>query len=384
MEYKIIARKFGELFGNTPHLVRSPGRINLIGEHTDYNNGFVLPAAIDREVIFASRLNCSDQIRLYANDLDQSFRTDIASIKPSPKNWPNYVLGVVDQLNKSGFEIQGFDCVFGSDIPIGAGLSSSAAIECGMAWSLNSLLGFGIDKMDIALLAQKAEHEFAGVKCGIMDQFANLFGRENHVIRLDCRSLEYEYFPFVMDELEIILCDTRVKHSLAGSEYNTRRMECEEGVKILKKHYPEIKSLRDINAPTIRKHKNELPGKVYDRCLYVTEEIERVELACSDLVKKNMDSFGKRMYETHKGLSEQYEVSCRELDYLVDIARETGVARGARMMGGGFGGCTINLVEKKSAGHFIDEITEKYTRKMQKEPGIFRVAICNGTSPFEI
>jgi galactokinase len=352
----------------------------MIGEHTDYNDGFVLPAAIDKEAVFATRLNGTRMIRIFANDLDQSFETEISDIKPNDLRWPNYLLGVVDQLNKMKYTIPGFDCVFGSDIPIGAGLSSSAALECAMAFSLNELLHFGLSKIQLAKLSQTAEQEFAGVKCGIMDEFTSLFGLENHVIKLDCRSLEFQYFPLILKDLEIILCDTKVKHALASSEYNTRRKECEQGVFILRKYDDSIHSLRDVKPETVKDHQSKLPDPVFRRCLFVTEEIGRVEAACIDLEKADMNAFGEKMYETHTGLSKMYEVSCPELDFMVEIALESRVVAGARMMGGGFGGCTINLVDNRKVDQFVTRVKDQYKRKMKIDPAIYRVQIMGGTS----
>ena len=374
-----IIDKFRELFHDIPDVFRSPGRINLIGEHTDYNDGFVLPAAIDKEALFALKINASGQIRIFAFDLNESHETPMSRLSKDPKKWPDYLLGVTDQFIKSGIAIPGFDCVFGSDIPIGSGLSSSAAIECGLAFALNELLHTGLDKMTLARLGLRAEQEFAGLNCGIMDQFTNLFGKQDHVMKLDCRSLEYRYIPLNLSDHEILLCDTRVKHTLASSEYNTRREECEQGVKILTKQDKAVLSLRDAGTPMVKAHKQEMPANVYDRCLYVTEEIERVEAACNDLESGNLKAFGARMYLTHEGLSQLYKVSCPELDFLVDLARENGVT-GSRMMGGGFGGCTINIIRKIQSVNFTSRVTREYQKRFGKEPGIYRVGINNGTS----
>ncbi|HLF33189.1 MAG TPA: galactokinase, partial [Cyclobacteriaceae bacterium] len=374
-----IVGKFREIYGGMPALTRSPGRINLIGEHTDYNDGFVLPGAIDKEVVLALKPNGQKKIRIYASDLDQSVEVANSNLKRNNKRWPNYLFGVVDQLQKSGYDVPGFDCLFASDIPIGAGLSSSAAIECGLAFALNELFGFKLGSVELAKLSLKAEQDFAGLNCGIMDQFANLFGKENQVIRLDCRSLDHIYFPLRLQDHEIILCDTCVKHSLASSEYNTRRKECEEGVAILKRSDKRISSLRDVSPAMITSHEVELPEKVFMRCRYVADEIRRVETACRDLEMNDINSFGAKMYETHAGLARIYEVSCDELDFLVEIAGDSGVT-GSRMMGGGFGGCTINLVNREVAEAFIDKILKKYSRKFQIEPLIYRVNIKNGTS----
>ena len=380
MNAERIEQKFRELFNTTPHLYRSPGRINLIGEHTDYNDGFVLPAAIDLEVVFAIELNDSGKIKIHAFDLGEDHEADIATLKKDAKKWPDYLAGVIDQLVKAGHMVGGFNCVFGSDIPIGAGLSSSAAIECGLAFAINELAGLKLEKISLAKIALKAEQEFAGLNCGIMDQFANLFGKKDHVIKLDCRSLDYEYYPLELPDYEVILCDTQVKHALASSEYNTRRAECEAGVKILNNHFPEVKSLRNVEPAMLEEYKSEIPAIVFQRCKYVVDEIQRVPRACEDLRLGKIEEFGKKMYETHDGLSGMYVVSCDELDYLVEIARKTGIT-GARMMGGGFGGCTINIVPKNKVNEFIDKTIADYNARYGKEPLIYKVKVSNGTSP---
>ncbi len=377
-----VEKKFRELFGKAPMLFRSPGRINLIGEHTDYNDGFVLPAAIDKEAIFAIGLNNSDKIRMHAYDLGQDYVTSSDNLQKSKDKWPDYLSGVIDQMTRAMIQVPGFDCVFGSDIPIGAGLSSSAAIECGLAYGLNELLGLGIEKMDLTRMALRAEQEFAGLNCGIMDQFANLHGKKGHVIKLDCRSLEYEYYPLELPEYDIILCDTRVKHSLASSEYNTRRAECEEGVRIFRENKLEVKSLRDADSRMLNDLKGQFPVTVFKRCHYVIHEIGRVELACHDLQVHDIAKFGSRMYETHEGLSKEYEVSCPELDFLVSQARENSVT-GARMMGGGFGGCTINLVGKTVTENFLDKTIRAFHDKFGYDPEIYRVSVNDGTSMLE-
>ncbi len=377
-----IEKKFTELYKTTPHQFRAPGRINLIGEHTDYNDGFVMPAAIDKEVVYAVNITGTEKIRMFAFDLNESYESGISNLKRDPKKWPDYLSGVVDQLLRSGKKIKGFDCVFGSDIPIGSGLSSSAALECGLAYALNELLELNIDKMHLAKLCQRAEQEFAGLNCGIMDQFASLFGARGKVMKLDCRSLEYEYYPIDLPDYEIILCDTKVKHSLASSEYNTRRKECEEGVRILKKYAPSLNSLRDVTAELLNEHRQEIPAVVFQRCLYVVEEIDRVGKACTDLKQGKITDLGKKMYETHSGLSNQYGVSCDELDYLVEIASDSGVT-GARMMGGGFGGCTINLVSKSIVSRFTDRVYSKYKEKFGIDLSIYHVGINDGASVFE-
>ncbi|GAC1369647.1 MAG: galactokinase [Hymenobacter sp.] len=312
---------FRQRFGYEPLVVRAPGRVNLIGEHTDYNGGFVLPAAVDKEAVFAVGLNGGAAIRLRAHDLGKTFElADAADLTPSDTQWANYLLGVAAQFQARGVVVPGFDCVFGGTIPMGAGMSSSAAVECGLAFALNELLHAGFDTMELARIAQQAEHTYAGVQCGIMDQFASLFGRDGQVVRLDCRSLDYAYFPFDTSASRIVLCNSGVKHSLTSSAYNTRRQECERGVAVLQQYYPGITSLRDATLGQLDAHRDELGDVIYRRCRYVVEENLRVEAACNYLLEGNLAAFGQQMYASHAGLRDHYEVSCHELDVLVEIA----------------------------------------------------------------
>lgn len=280
---------------------------------------------------------------------------------------------------KRGYKIQGFRLAIYGDVPLGAGLSSSAAVECAAAFALNELFTLNIPRIELAKIAQLAEHEFAGVKCGIMDQFASLFGKKDRVIRLDCRSLEYEYFPVNLDGYKIVLLDSQVKHSLASSEYNVRRAQCEEGVKSIKDKYPDVESLRDVSLSMIEEclHSNET---VYNRCRYVAEENIRLREGCTDLLNGNLREFGKKMFATHKGLSEQYEVSCKELDFLVESVKDMADVPGARMMGGGFGGCTINIIKEESVDMIVNNIAGKYKRAVQRDIRAYVVQIEDGTS----
>lgn len=377
----IFKRAFPD--ANEPLIVRSPGRINLIGEHTDYNNGFVLPAAIDKEALLATSLREDDEIHLYAYDLNEKFTIRITDLKPiGDTNWPNYILGVVAQFVKKGVILKGFNAVLTSDIPMGAGLSSSAAVECATAFTLNELFITGFDKITLVKMAQTAEHEYAGVRCGIMDQFASMFGEENKVIQLDCQSLAYEYFPLEMSGLSIVLLDTNVKHSLASSEYNVRRQQCETGVTLIQNNFPEVKSLRDADMKMV----NECISPdniVYSRCKYVVEEKQRLLDACAALKKNDTITFGEKMFATHNGLSKEYEVSCKELDFLVDEVRNNENVLGARMMGGGFGGCTINLIKEAAVDNLINSIAPVYKEKMGLILKTYIVSLKKGTSVFE-
>ena len=375
-----VARHFRDRFQQDPILVRSPGRINLIGEHTDYNNGFVMPAAIDKEVILAAAPSQTATSKIYSMNFDQHFEIDLQNPQPveSP-SWANYILGVARQFVDRGATLKPFNCIFGGNIPSGSGLSSSAALEGGFAFAFRELNKINISRIDLARIGQWAEHHFVGVQCGIMDQFANMMGKENHVIRLDCRSMEYEYFPFQLNDYTLVLFNSGVKHSLASSEYNTRRSECEEGVRILMKKFPEVLSLRDTTMTLLEKIKPELATDVYDRCKYIIEEIDRVKKAGEDLKHNNLISFGQRMYETHHGLSRRYKVSCDELDYLVSLVENNASVLGARMMGGGFGGCTINLIQSSAVESVIDSVCLQYKKKYKHDVEVYRVRITNGT-----
>lgn len=374
-----IQKKFLKLFQEKPLLVRSPGRVNLIGEHTDYNEGFVLPAAVDKAIYFAIFPGDERKCSLFAHDLEENFNFELDGFTKSDKRWPNYLMGVVDQLQRLGYKLRGFNCVFGGNIPIGAGMSSSAAIEAGLAFALNKIFDLRISSIDLVKLSQKAENEFVGVRCGIMDQFINIFGRPKKVLKLDCRSLEYAYYPFEREDLRIVLCDTLVKRELASSEYNIRRQQCETGVRVLAKYEPSLKSLRDVTTEILKSHGKELEPVVYKRCAYVIQENKRVEEACQDLEKGDFRSFGKRMYASHQGLHDEYEVSCRELDVLVEAASRIKGVLGARMMGAGFGGCTINLVEEKAIENFIQEVSRKYQKETGKLPKIYISVLKSGT-----
>jgi galactokinase len=376
-----IQEKFEQLYGAGDTLtVRSPGRVNLIGEHTDYNNGFVLPAAIDKSIYLVVRRRSDRRIKLFSFDLDQAFAGSLEELVPSGLHWPDYILGVVQQLKAMGHAVGGFDLVFGGDIPLGAGMSSSAALECATAFALNDLFGLGLDPLTMVKVSQKAENVFVGVQCGIMDQFASMFGRKDHVIRLDCQSLAYSYFPFTTDGIRIVLLDTQVKHSLASSEYNTRRQQCEAGVELVRQHHPGVRSLRDVDAGMLMAFVKPVDEVIYRRCSYVVEENARLLAATEDLVHGDIAAFGRQLYGSHEGLSKKYAVSCPELDFLVEQVRDREGVIGARMMGGGFGGCTINLVREEAIDGLVEWLTPLYRREMGKELKAYIGQIENGTS----
>lgn len=376
-----VLEKFKERYNTNPLLVRAPARINLIGEHTDYNDGFVMPAAIHYATWFAFAEASDNVTEIHSMKYEETVTVDLEQVKPvkSPM-WVNYLSGVIRQLLDNGHALKPFKCVFAGDIPIGAGLSSSASVECGFAFGLNELNALGIERQKLVHMAQWSEHNFVGIKCGIMDQFASMMGKKGNVILLDCRSLAYSYSPLELGDYKLVLCDTQVKHALVDSDYNKRREACEQGVAILQKHYPRVKSLRDATMSMLEKHASEFSEKQWVRCKYVIEEIERVQHANTDLQNGNLKAFGKKMFETHEGLSKLYEVSCPELDFFVDIAKQFPEVIGARMMGGGFGGCTINIVHQDAVERFSSAIRESYKNKFNLEAVIHPVNIEDGVS----
>lgn len=375
-----ITLLFQEKFNAIPVVVRSPGRINIIGEHTDYNEGFVLPAAIDKAIYFAISKRVDNEIHLYADDFKETFIVDINDIKKTSTLWANYIVGVVNELQKAGKIIAGFNAVITSDLPIGAGISSSAALECATAFALNYLFNLQIEKIELVQYAQKAEHNFAGVMCGIMDQFASMMGKKDHCIKLDCKTLEYEYVPLKLEGYSIVLLNTNVKHSLASSAYNTRRQECEQAVAWVKDYEPQVNSLRDVTEEMLDKYVLPKDTLIDKRSRFVVKEIARLRSACNDLQNGNLISLGKKMFETHDGLSNEYEVSCKELDFLVDAVRVNENVIGARMMGGGFGGCTINIVKNEFVDALIKALSEQYLEEMKLPLTAIVANIEEGTS----
>lgn len=372
-----IRHAFKERFGAEGEIFCAPGRVNLIGEHTDYNMGFVLPGAIDKAITLAIRPNGLNQFRLLALDTGEEETFTVAD-KSTRHHWASYILGVVMEFQSRCFAVPPFDAVFAGDIPQGGGMSSSAALESAFAFAINELGNFGVQRLELAQIGQSAEHKYAGVRCGIMDQFASLHGAKDHLIRLDCRSLQYELIPFVLPGYRLLLLDTRVKHSLASSEYNTRRAECETGVAILRKRFNSVQSLRDADLAMLESVRAELDQATYTRCQYVIEENDRVLAAVEQLKLGDVAAFGRLMYASHEGLSQKYNVSCRELDLLVAVARETQGVQGARMMGGGFGGCTINLVAESAIADFKRIVQEKFFAAFGHNPLVYEVAISEG------
>ncbi|HXX63131.1 MAG TPA: galactokinase [Bacteroidota bacterium] len=379
-----VENEFRRLYGDQPLIVRSPGRVNLIGEHTDYNLGFVLPAAIDKAIYFAVAPRKDHLCRLHAIDVDDDFEFSLEALGRTPKGWPNFLMGVVDQVQKQGHTILGFNCAFGGDIPIGAGVSSSAALEAGLAFALNRIFALGMDRLSLVKLAQKAENDFVGVRCGIMDQYANVFGLKNNVLRIDCRSLEHVYCPFDSKGVSIVLFDTRVSRSLASSAYNRRREECAEGVTVIHRRYPEVASLRDATAAMLAACAPSMTETVSRRCKYVVEENQRVLSASGFLQNGDLRAFGSLLKQTHDGLRDYYEVSCRELDFLVDAVRDDPHVHGARLMGAGFGGCTINVVLKNGVEEVCNKTAEKYKEEFGIDLQAYVMSIGSGTSEVDV
>ncbi len=374
-----IVLKFAEKFGTVPRLFFSPGRINLIGEHVDYNDGFVMPAAIDKGIWFTVAPNNSDVLNFYSFDEQEDYSVSRFEVQKN-HGWRNYVLGVVDQVIQKNLPLQGFDCVFGGNLPIGAGLSSSAAVECGLLFALNEIFQFQLSRLDIALMAQKAEHNYPGVKCGIMDMYASSMGKRDHVLLLNCLTLEHRYFPLQLHNYSLVLINTMVNHSLASGEYNIRRQQCQEGFKIIQMNVDRtIRSWQDVQPQDVEQLKDKMDEKVYQRSLFVTQEIERTQKAGEHLENNQLEEFGKLMFETHDGLSQLYEVSCDELDFLVDIAKDRPSIIGSRVMGGGFGGCTINLVKKQEWAQVAEQITKAYKQQFNIDAEVYEVATSDGT-----
>lgn len=380
MNLTTFTETFARLYGSKPLVVRSPGRVNIIGEHTDYNNGFVLPAAIDKAVYVGVAPSTDTKIRLYALEFNAAFEADINELNPVDAGWPNYILGVVAQLRKRGLNLTGFDLLIDGDVPFGAGMSSSAAVECAVAYSLNELFALGLSKLEMVKMAQAAEHEFAGVKCGIMDQFASMFGKEGYVIKLDCATLDFEYVPLQLEGYRLVLMNTNVKHSLASSAYNQRRQECERGVQLIAEKYSSVSSLRDADLNMLRECVEAFDPVVFRRCKYVVEEKQRLLDACEALQDGDIPRLGALMFQTHNGLSTEFEVSCPELDFLVSAVSDDEAVLGARMMGGGFGGCTINIIRETEIERVTERVAKDYEAAMKLPLTCYTVDVQDGTS----
>ena len=379
-----IHGQFQKHFGGSGEFYASAGRINLIGEHTDYNGGFVFPGAIDKGMIAEIRLNGTDRVRVYSVDLEDSAEFGFREEDAPSASWARYVFGVCREIIKRcGDVLKGFDAAFAGDVPLGAGMSSSAALESTFAFALNDMLELGIDKFELARIGQSTEHNYCGVNCGIMDQFASIFGKAGSLIRLDCRSMEYKYFPFHPKGYRLVLLDSVVKHELASSAYNRRRASCETVVTAVKAAgHPSVEYLRDVDMAMLAEVKGKVSDEDYMRAEYVIEEIQRVLDVCDALERDDYETVGAKMYETHHGMSRLYEVSCPELDFLNDLARECGVT-GSRVMGGGFGGCTINLVKDELYDSFISRAVRDFSAKFGHEPKVYPVVISDGARKLE-
>ena len=368
-----IRREFSKRFGSDGSLYASAGRINLIGEHTDYNGGFVFPGAIDKCIMAEIRPSGTDMVRVFSIDIDECVEFGLNEADAPEQQWARYIFGVCREIIKRGGKVEGFDAVFAGNVPLGAGLSSSAALESVFAFALNDLFNDNtIDKFELARIGQSTEHNYCGVKCGIMDQFASVFGKKDHLMRLDCRSMEFEYFPFEPKGYKLVLVDSVVKHELVGSPYNRRRESCERVAARLG-----LQTLRDATMDDLDAVKSDITAEDYMRARFVIGEKQRVLDVCDALVKGDYETVGERMYETHRGLSKDYEVSCEELDFLNDVARECGVT-GSRIMGGGFGGCTINLVKDELYDSFVETASKKFEERYGHAPKIYDVVISDG------
>lgn len=378
MDIEFVRSRFIKHFdGSTGSVYASPGRINLIGEHTDYNGGFVFPGAIDKGMVAELKINGTNKVRAYSIDLKDYVEFGLNEEDAPRASWARYIFGVCREIIKRGGKIAGFNTAFAGDVPLGAGMSSSAALESTYAYALNDMFDCGIDKFELAKIGQATEHNYCGVNCGIMDQFASVFGKAGHLIRLDCRSLEYQYFPFNPEGYRLVLLDSVVKHELASSAYNDRRKSCENVVAAIQKRHPHVEFLRDANMDMLNEVKGEITAEDYMRAEYVIGEVQRVLDVCDALECGDYKTVGKKMYETHYGMSKLYEVSCEELDFLNEIAKECGVT-GSRVMGGGFGGCTINLVKNELYDHFIETAKARYKETYGRMPKVYDVVISDG------
>ncbi|KAA6351856.1 Galactokinase [termite gut metagenome] len=379
MDMEHVRSRFAKHFnGAAGSVYASPGRINLIGEHTDYNGGFVFPGAVDKGIIAEIKPNGTNKVRVYSIDMKDLVEFGLNEEDKPRTSWAKYIFGVCREMIKRGVKVEGFDSAFAGDVPLGAGMSSSAALESTYAFALNDLFGGNVDKFELAKAGQATEHNYVGVNCGIMDQFASIFGKAGSLIRLDCRSLEYEYFPFDPKGYRLVLLDSVVKHELASSAYNKRRQSCEAVVAAIREKHPNVEFLRDATVNMLQEVKNDVSAEDYMRAEYVVGEIQRVLDVCDALGKGDYETVGKKMYETHYGMSKLYEVSCEELDFLNDMAKECGVT-GSRVMGGGFGGCTINLVKNELYDNFINTTVEAFKAKFERSPKVYDVVISDGS-----
>jgi galactokinase len=375
-----VLKKFSELTSHNPVTIFSPGRINLIGEHTDYNEGFVMPAAVNLGIYFAIAPRKDQTIHLHAVDLEDTYITTLSELTPLvPNQWPNYVLGVVSELVNARYDFTGFDLVFGGDIPVGAGMSSSAALENGVAFALNELYDLGMGKMEMLQHAQLAEHHFAGVKCGIMDQFASMMGQKDHVMLLDCRSIDASYHPLSLAGYELLLINSNVSHELVSSAYNERRSQCEEAVSVIAERHPDIKSLRDVSPEVLESHKSALDPLEYQRSRYVLQENERVQAMANALQNGDAARIGQLLNQGQDGIRYDYEITCKETDFLADWSRDQSYILGCRQMGGGFGGCLVVLIRGEHKRSYVEELNQAYAKAFGQEITAIDVSPDDGT-----
>ncbi len=379
-----IQDKFKVLYGTDGEMFASAGRINLIGEHTDYNGGYVFPGAIDKGIVAEIKVNGTDKVHAYSLDYDEYVEFGLEEEDKPQQSWACYIFGVCRETMKRGGKVEGFDTVFAGDVPLGAGLSSSAALESTFAYAINYLFNNGIDKFDLAKIGQSTEHNYCGVNCGIMDQFASIFGKKGSLIRLNCKTLEYKYFPFDPSSVgyKVVLIDSCVKHELASSAYNKRRQSCENVCAAIKKNHSDVEFLSDAKRVWLEEVRDQVSNEDFLRAEYVIGEVQRVLDVCDALERGDYETVGEMMYQTHFGLSHLYEVSCEELDFLNKLARKCDVT-GSRVMGGGFGGCTINLVKEELYDTFVNTAITQFTEKFGHSPKVYDVVISDGARRLE-
>lgn len=376
-----VSELYKRSFGTDFQLFRSPGRINLIGEHTDYNLGYVLPAAIDKAIYMAIGARSDDTVELLSADFDYTHSVSLDDVQPAWKLWPNYILGVIAEFKKAGKFMRGFNIVFGGDIPLSAGMSSSAAICTGAAFAINTLFDCGYSKLELAKLAVAAEHNYLKVRCGLMDPYVNLFGKENALVKLNCKTEEHEYIPFNNDAIEIVLFNTGVRHNFIklASVFDERRMQCQAGLDILQRHNPAIETVSQANKALLDALIKPYDESVYRRCLYVVEETNRVEAVSKAFISGDFMAAGRHLYAGHDGLKNLYEVSCEETDFLVEHVKQLNNVLGARMMGAGFGGCTINLIVSGTSEEVVANVKAAYKERFKKDLKVYHTSIGNGT-----
>ena len=381
MTDKTILEIFQQHFNGNPRFFRAPGRVNLIGEHTDYNDGFVFPMAIEFYTDIAISPRSDGKLNLWSENMQSSISLTVDSLKKN-RHWSDYISGILFMLNEKGFKVPGADLAVKSQVPFGAGLSSSAALEVASALAFLSLSDKKMSDKDIAKLAQQVENQFVGMNCGIMDQFISVHGQKDRAMFLDCRSLDFNLVPLPSDSARIVVCNTMVKHSLGSSEYNVRRAECEQGVAIMQKSLGNIKALRDVNSEQLNSYQNDLPSVVFKRCRHVVTEDERTQQSMNALLNNDLRLFGDLMNASHDSLRDDYQVSCDELDVMVDLARSLPGVYGARMTGGGFGGCTVNLVSLDHVDSFVENIKILYKQKTSKNPDVYISSAAKGAHEF--